>query len=131
MSLYTRGKTMDDKKRVLVLDTPETRHVRLSSLVRSYDKGVPSTAVRAADSVADEGGSPRAQIQAAREATGKRLTYNAHVGSRQAQRNLERLAKKFLPCPLCGGVEGCNHSMQERRDNWVVTEDELLEALKR
>lgn len=93
-------------------------HVRLSKLVRSKDKGVASGAVQAADIVADAGGSPRAQIDAARKVSVNRLTYNAHIGSRQAQRNLARLAKKFLPCEICQGIEGCDHSVPERRDAW-------------
>lgn len=94
------------------------KHVRLSAITNRGDKGVSSGAVEAADEAADAGASPRAQLDAARRIGGKRLTYNAHVGAKQAQKNLERLAKKFLPCPICFGVEGCDHSLAERQAVW-------------
>lgn len=105
-------------------------HVRLSKLVSEKDKGVSSYAVKAADSIADAGGSPRAQIDAARNAAGARLSYNAHVGAKQAERGRAKLAKKFLPCPLCGQIEACKHSRDERQKAWFVTEEVLLDNLR-
>lgn len=98
------------------------KHVRLTDITRSEDKGVPSAAKNAADAAADAGLSPRAQIDAARKFGSDRLSYNAHVGARQAQRGLDRMAKKFLPCPLCGGIEGCDHSLLERQNAWGSNE---------
>lgn len=72
----------------------------------------------AADKVAADGGSPRAQLDAARAVSGERLVYMAHIGEKQARKNRERLAKKFLPCPICFGVEGCDHSLAERKAVW-------------
>lgn len=73
-------------------------HVRLSSIAT---KDVNSVAVKAADAVADAGGSPKAQIEAAREATGeRRLGYISHQGAKQRRKALERMekaAKKKAP----------------------------------
>lgn len=91
------------------------KHVRLTDITRKDDNGVGSVAKQDADKVADEGGSPRAQLDAARSRSSSRLSYNAHVGARQGQRNLERLTKKCLPCPICFGVEDCTHTFEERQ----------------
>lgn len=96
----------------------QTKHVRLSALTNKADKGVSSHAVTEADKVADAGGSPRAQLDAARAVSTQRLSYNAHVGEKQRRKNLKRLAKKFLPCPICHGVEGCDHTVTERQNAW-------------
>lgn len=64
---------------------PETR------LIAKGD--VPGTsAERAATLVADRGGSPRAQIDAARAVSGRALGYVSHCGKRQRERALKRLA---------------------------------------
>lgn len=111
---------MDDKRMTNSYEQGgNVEHVRLSKLVRSNDKGVGSSAISAADAVADAGGSPRAQIQAARNATGSRLSYIAHVGAKQAERGRRALAKNFMPCPLCGQIEVCKHSREERQAAWV------------
>jgi hypothetical protein len=47
-------------------------------------------ASEAASRVADEGASPRAQIDAAREATGQRLVYSPHQGAKERARRLKR-----------------------------------------
>lgn len=54
---------------------------------------VPQNVADAAKSVAVAGGSPRAQIDAARQVSGKKLCYLPHIGSRQKLRSLERMAK--------------------------------------
>jgi hypothetical protein len=48
-------------------------------------------AVHAAQAVADDGGSPRQQIDAARAVSGQRLGYLPHQGSRQKARTLARM----------------------------------------
>lgn len=64
-------------------------HVRLSKIAQ---KNVRNSAVEAADEIADAGGSPAAQIKAAREATGNNnLGYVSHQGMRQRQRALARM----------------------------------------
>ncbi len=50
-------------------------------------------AKRAAKRVADEGGSPRAQIDAARAASDRPLSYLPHSGAKERARNLKRMAK--------------------------------------
>lgn len=75
------------------------KHVRLSTITT---KDVNSVAVKAADAIADAGGSPKAQIEAAREATGeRRLGYISHQGAKQRERALKRMekqeAKKIAP----------------------------------
>lgn len=44
----------------------------------------------AARKVWEEGGSPRAQIDAARAATGQRLVYNVHIGAKQVAKARKR-----------------------------------------
>lgn len=92
--------------------------VRLTDITRKNDKNITNAITEAADKIADAGGSPRAQIDAARAVSSNRLTYNAHIGEKQTERNRQRLAKKFLPCPICFGVEGCDHTIQERKEKW-------------
>jgi len=57
---------------------------------RTTDK-VASAGITAAHAVFEAGGSPRAQIDAARQATGQRLTYKAHCGAKERARNLARM----------------------------------------
>jgi hypothetical protein len=54
-------------------------------------RGVNDLAVGAARSAYEAGGSPRAQLDAARGAAGKKIGYMPHAGSREAARNLRRL----------------------------------------
>lgn len=98
------------------------KHVRLTDITNKNDKGVSSPAKTAADEAADAGLSPRAQLDAARAVSDGRLTYNAHVGAKQARKNLGRLAKKFLPCPDCGLVESCYHTLEQRKEFWEIRE---------
>lgn len=67
----------------------ELKHTRL--VPRST---VTTVASAAASAVADAGGSPRAQIDAARAAGGQRLVYTPHQGARERERNLKRLARQ-------------------------------------
>lgn len=113
-------KTMGNRDGIFIMETPQ--HVRLSKLVRSGDKSVGSSAISAADKIADAGGSPRAQIDAARNSTRIRLSYKAHVGARQAERGRRVLAKKYLPCKKCGEIDKCSHTMDERRAFWDIAE---------
>lgn len=48
---------------------------------------------RAAHRAYENGGSPRAQIDAAREAAGRPIVYMPHQGAREIARNLRRLEK--------------------------------------
>jgi hypothetical protein len=91
--------------------------VRLSDHTTPEWRKAHPQAVQAADIVADRGGSAREQLDAARSIEG-RLTYNAHSGEKQRLKNLERLAKKFLPCRMCGEVEECKHDVEEREKAW-------------
>ena len=55
--------------------------------------GVSTGAAQAARMVAESGGSPRAQIDAARaEMPGKHLGYLPHCGAKERAKNLRRLA---------------------------------------
>lgn len=54
---------------------------------------LPATAKLAAAMVAENGGSPRAQIDAARATVGKSLVYLPHVGRKQREKALARMAK--------------------------------------
>lgn len=56
-------------------------------------KGVDTLATEAAKRAADAGGSPRAQMDAARANHSGRLTYIPHQGMRERMRNLKRLEK--------------------------------------
>lgn len=69
----------------------ELKHVRLSQ--HATDEVKKTDACKAVDAIADAGGSPRAQIEAAREATGKRLSYTSHQGARQRARALAKMNK--------------------------------------
>lgn len=53
---------------------------------------IAQSAVIAAGEVAAAGGSPRAQIDAARQASGTRLVYKPHIGARQKARALARMS---------------------------------------
>lgn len=55
--------------------------------------GVPAHVSAAAENVFQAGGSPRAQIDAAREAAGKKLVYLPHQSSRERERRLRRAGK--------------------------------------
>jgi hypothetical protein len=68
-----------------VADLEETRLVPKT--------GVAGAAAQAAAAVADAGGSPRAQLDAARAATLQKLVYAPHQGKRQRERELRRLEK--------------------------------------
>lgn len=70
---------------------PEIKHTRLSNHATEAVKQ--TSAIQAADAVADAGGSPRAQIDAARKASEKRLGYVSHQGARQKARALARMNK--------------------------------------
>lgn len=63
-------------------------------------KDVKSDAVEAADKAWAAGGSPRAQIDAAREVNGRRLGYTAHQSDRERARTLAKLAKKQTKPPV-------------------------------
>lgn len=52
---------------------------------------VSDLAVRAAREAFDRGGSPRAQLDAARQASRQKLTYRPHNGSREMARRLARM----------------------------------------
>jgi hypothetical protein len=69
------------------------QHTRLSARSRGVNPLADAIATR----VADEGGSPRAQIDAARTATGQRLNYSPHQGLRERERRLARQAKNETP----------------------------------
>jgi hypothetical protein len=62
-------------------------HVKISKLAAADGTlrgSVKDMAERAADAVFDQGGSPRAQLHAARKASGdKRLAYLPHTGAKQ------------------------------------------------
>lgn len=64
---------------------PETRLIA---------KGINSNAAKAAAMVADAGGSPKAQIDAARALSEARLQYLPHEGKRERARRLARMEKK-------------------------------------
>lgn len=64
---------------------PETRLIA---------KGINSNAAQAAAQVADAGGSPRAQIDAARAMSWTRLQYLPHEGKRERERRLARTEKQ-------------------------------------
>lgn len=69
----------------------------VTQLVRHATKHLQETqslALEAADRVYRDGGSPRAQIDAARETSGIKLTYTAHQSDRERARTLAKLAKK-------------------------------------
>lgn len=67
------------------------KHTRLTA---NRERGVLPLADAIATLVADEGGSPRAQIEAARKGTRQRLTYTPHQGMRERERRLARQAAK-------------------------------------
>lgn len=56
-------------------------------------RGVRQAAVDAAERVFAAGGSPRAQIDAARQATGQKLGYLPHQSTRERLRRQKRLAR--------------------------------------
>jgi hypothetical protein len=58
---------------------------------RRSGANVNASATAAAKEVHARGGSPRAQIDAARAASGQRLNYMPHQGSRESARRLARL----------------------------------------
>lgn len=68
----------------------DVRHARLDQLARP---SVGETAIDAARKVADAGGSPRPQIDAARQATGKKLSYIPHQGQKERLKRLARMEK--------------------------------------
>lgn len=79
-------------------DLPEARLVPMGSLAKTPE-------AQAAAAVADAGGSPRAQIDAARAARkargvakkAARIGYTSHQGKRQRERALARMAKATSP----------------------------------
>ena len=84
-------------------DLPETR------LVPSCGVQPTGAPAQAAAAVADLGGSPRAQIEAARIEQRKinpriRIGYVSHQGKRQRERALRRLAQS-------GGIGGSSHDL--------------------
>lgn len=67
------------------------KHIKLSDIAMG---NISDTAKQAADKAHEAGGSPRAQLDAAREATGNRsLSYVSHQGARKRERNLRRMKK--------------------------------------
>lgn len=81
-------KVIDPEPDQLSDNSGKLEHVRL---VRQTDK-VAGAAQAAADRVHGKGGSPRAQIDAARKASGQKLNYMPHQGLKERQRRLKRLA---------------------------------------
>lgn len=71
----------------------EKKHVRLSDITSDEAKKKFSHAVARMDEVADAGGSPKAQLDAAKEVSGRKLHYKAHIGQRQIQRQLAKMEK--------------------------------------
>jgi hypothetical protein len=67
----------------------DEQHTRLNRRLGN----VSYAAMEAAKEAADKGASPRGQIDAARAASGKKLVYLPHVGARERERNLRRIAK--------------------------------------
>lgn len=65
---------------------------------------LPAKAKLAAAIVAERGGTAREQIDAARAATGKALVYLPHVGRRQREKALARMAKAAEKAARNGGV---------------------------
>ena len=65
--------------------------IRLSQHAAENVKG--TSAIEAANKIADKGGSPRAQLDAAREATGKDLGYTSHQGAKQRRKALAKMNK--------------------------------------
>lgn len=69
-------------------------HVRISKLAASdgtLRASIKESAERAADAVFEAGGSPRAQLHAARDASGdKRLAYLPHTGVKQRMKAVAR-----------------------------------------
>lgn len=68
-------------------DIPETRLVPSTSLAQS-------SAARAAAAIADAGGSPRAQIDAARANDHRRITYIPHQGKKERMRRMARMSQQ-------------------------------------
>lgn len=66
------------------------KNVRLSDHAA---KNVKSIASEAADFIADSGGSPKEQLEAARSASGQKLQYTSHFGSRQQERAFKKMQK--------------------------------------
>ena len=68
-------------------------HVRLTALHST--RSVRSAAAEAADRIVNTGGSPRAQIEAARrESIGQRVSYMPHQGAKERAKAARRAAKK-------------------------------------
>lgn len=73
-----------------MIPTDPIKHTQLAAT-----KNVRETAKAAADAAFQAGGSPRAQIDAARAAVGNdKLGYMPHQGMRERQRRLKRMARQ-------------------------------------
>lgn len=68
----------------------DLKHAKLSDIAEAKVQG---SATYAADKSHAGGGSPRAQLEAARESSGNRLVYLPHQGMKERLKRIKRMEK--------------------------------------